>query len=333
MTNMKKQILLVVLLCVFSGAAFAQGNAFSFQGRLNDGANPANGRYDLQFKLFDAALGGTQIGPTVERPSTTLINGVFSVTLDFGAQAFLNPNSIFIEIAVKPFGSQNVLTILGPRQQLTVVPFASRAQNATNADDSQNSARLGGVAAGEYITRTGGGTDFIRNSTTTQTNSNFNISGAGVINGNLTVGGTQLVAGNQVVTGSSSVASLFSGSDVRQPRGSNGLAKAMLYVQANGTISYCYNGVTGVSSGGCGFTVVRELAGRYTIDFGFNVSDRFYSATPQVGGSITRIGIMFFRGAALGEPQPNKIYIETFFTNVSNDLDAKVDNPFMLIIY
>ncbi len=113
---------------------FAQGNAFNFQGRLNDGTNPANGSYDLQFKLYDAVMGGNQIGTMVGRPNTVLANGVFSVVLDFGASAFNDPASIFIEIGVKPNGSPNAYTILGPRQQLTVVPYAVRAMNATNAD-------------------------------------------------------------------------------------------------------------------------------------------------------------------------------------------------------
>src|SRR5205823_840441 len=41
-----------------SPTAFAQGSTFTYQGRLNDGANPANGHYDLIFALYDAASGG-----------------------------------------------------------------------------------------------------------------------------------------------------------------------------------------------------------------------------------------------------------------------------------
>jgi len=182
---MKKQILVIVLLFLFSITVSAQGNAFSFQGKLNDGANPANGRYDLEFKLFDSVVGGTQIGPTVLRPNTTLINGVFSTSLDFGAQTFQNPNATFIEISIKPNGSPNTFTILGPRQQLTVVPYASRAQNATNADNSTN---LGGIAANQYITQTNGDPFYIRNSTNTQANANFNVSGNGVVGGVLGIG-------------------------------------------------------------------------------------------------------------------------------------------------
>jgi hypothetical protein len=31
---------------------FAQGTAFTYQGRLNEGANPANGIYDLRFTIW-----------------------------------------------------------------------------------------------------------------------------------------------------------------------------------------------------------------------------------------------------------------------------------------
>ena len=33
---------------------FAQGTAFMYQGRLNDGGNPANGNYDLRFAIYDS---------------------------------------------------------------------------------------------------------------------------------------------------------------------------------------------------------------------------------------------------------------------------------------
>ena len=105
-------LLSVFCITILSGAVWAQGNAFSFQGRLNDGTTPANGSYDLQFRLYNAATGGTQIGTTTAlRPNTTLINGVFSVTLDFGATAFNNPNLVFIEIGIRPNGSPNAYTI------------------------------------------------------------------------------------------------------------------------------------------------------------------------------------------------------------------------------
>src|SRR6185436_9232228 len=42
----------------------AQTTVFTYQGRLNDGANPAEGVYDLQFALHDGPTNGTLVaGP------------------------------------------------------------------------------------------------------------------------------------------------------------------------------------------------------------------------------------------------------------------------------
>ena len=52
MKNLK--IIVVIAALGLFGAVrpvFAQGTAFSYQGRLNDGANPAAGVYDLRFTI------------------------------------------------------------------------------------------------------------------------------------------------------------------------------------------------------------------------------------------------------------------------------------------
>jgi hypothetical protein len=77
----------------------AQGNSFNFHGRLNDGTNPANGRYDLTFRLFDAVTGGNHLSQLVLKPNAVPINGVLSLTLDMGP-GLSDPNITFIEIAV-----------------------------------------------------------------------------------------------------------------------------------------------------------------------------------------------------------------------------------------
>jgi hypothetical protein len=63
----------------------AVGNSFTYQGRLLSGGSPANGQYDLRFALYDAATGGSQVGTPVVLTNQTVSNGLFSVTLDFGA--------------------------------------------------------------------------------------------------------------------------------------------------------------------------------------------------------------------------------------------------------
>ena len=56
----------VIATVLLTGAAVAGaqpvGTAFTYQGRLTDAGNPANGSYDLQLALFDAASGGAQVG-------------------------------------------------------------------------------------------------------------------------------------------------------------------------------------------------------------------------------------------------------------------------------
>src|SRR6266498_1307925 len=96
--------LTVFLVCV--NTALAQTTAFTYQGKLTDGANPANGVYDMQFKLFDTASVGTgvQQGPTITNPSVSVAVGIFSVQLDFGAGAFSGPPR-FLEIGVRIAGS------------------------------------------------------------------------------------------------------------------------------------------------------------------------------------------------------------------------------------
>jgi hypothetical protein len=48
--------------------AFGQtplNTAFTYQGELAGGGVPVTGAYDVRFRLFDAASGGTQIGSTL----------------------------------------------------------------------------------------------------------------------------------------------------------------------------------------------------------------------------------------------------------------------------
>jgi len=141
-----------------AASSYAQTTAFNFQGRLNDGANPANGRYDLQFKLFDALVGGAQVGTTNDRPNLLLTNGVFSTTLDFGGSVF-GGSDRFVEISVRPSGSPNAYVVLGARQQILAAPFSVRAANATQADNSFNAENaqnavnanaLGNIPAANY---------------------------------------------------------------------------------------------------------------------------------------------------------------------------------------
>jgi trimeric autotransporter adhesin len=121
---------LFIALAMFAGVhqTFAQVTAFTYQGRLNDGTNLANGTYDLQFAIYDAASAGTQQGNLLTNSATTVSNGLFTVTLDFGNQ-FHGANR-WLEIAVRTNGG-GAFSVLIPRQELTPTPYAVTAANVT----------------------------------------------------------------------------------------------------------------------------------------------------------------------------------------------------------
>jgi hypothetical protein len=62
---------LFILLIVCSDTATAQSTGFTYQGRLNDNHQVANGNYDFEFKLFTALTGGTQDGTRITQAMTS----------------------------------------------------------------------------------------------------------------------------------------------------------------------------------------------------------------------------------------------------------------------
>ena len=123
-------LFLITVLASLGGVhqAAAQGAAFTYQGRLNDGVNPANGDYDLTFSLFNAGTGGGQVGGTLTNSATVVSNGLFTTTLDFGAGVFTGPD-LWLDISVRTNGG-GAFTELVARQPLTPAPYAVFANTA-----------------------------------------------------------------------------------------------------------------------------------------------------------------------------------------------------------
>lgn len=108
--------------------AFAQGTAFTYQGRLNDGTSPANGSYDLTFSVWNAVSGPAQMGNTVTNPAVNVSNGLFTVTLNFGYDVFKG-DARWLEIRARTNGVGG-FTLLNPRQSILPTPYAMHAQFA-----------------------------------------------------------------------------------------------------------------------------------------------------------------------------------------------------------
>ncbi|MBC7259364.1 MAG: tail fiber domain-containing protein [Chloroflexi bacterium] len=140
----------LVLVSLIPGLVAAQsprsqapmGTAFTYQARLNAGGSPAEGLFDFEFRLYDAAAGGTQVGGPISRVDMPVSRGLFTVSLDFGP-AFTG-QAVWLEVAVKGPGD-TVFTTLSPRQALMPTPYALHANHAADAN-----------TAGELKTEVGG---------------------------------------------------------------------------------------------------------------------------------------------------------------------------------
>ena len=142
-----------------AAAAVQVGTAFTYQGDLQQGGvavdEPVDG-CDFEFRLFDAAVEGIQIGPTLtfdgvggNPPPISVVDGRFTATLDFGVGIFVG-DARFLEIGVGcPSGGAGLVenqTVLSPRQPITAAPEAAHALKATtlcppatiSTDDADN---------------------------------------------------------------------------------------------------------------------------------------------------------------------------------------------------
>ncbi len=172
MMNLLKTIIFLILCfgCL-NTAIQAQTTEFTYQGNLKNGANPATGNYDFEFLLFDDLVVGTQSGSTLTRSSVAVVNGIFSVKLDFGGSPFSPFTNRFLEIHVRQTGGGG-FTTLTPRQSVTTTPYSITSLNALNSLNATNAAQLGGLSL----------SGFIQNTTSPQASSNFNITGFGTAN-------------------------------------------------------------------------------------------------------------------------------------------------------
>lgn len=120
-------------------AALASG--ISFQGKLNDGGVPVTDVTDFQFKLFDASVAGVQVGGTVLVGDHSVVNGLFTVELNFGNGLFGGADR-WIEIGVRDGASIGVYTLLSPRTKLTATPHSLALPNVFT-DPSTNFVGVG----------------------------------------------------------------------------------------------------------------------------------------------------------------------------------------------
>jgi hypothetical protein len=147
--------------------------------------------FDLQFRIFDAAVGGTVLGTIQVSNVAVAKSGDYTASLDFGAAVF-DGNARYLEVGFKPAGTGGAFTPTSPRDNVTI-PYAIRSLSSATAASATNAANLGGVPANQFVqtsdprlsdarTPLPGSSSYIQNTTSQQASSNFNISGNGSAN-------------------------------------------------------------------------------------------------------------------------------------------------------
>jgi hypothetical protein len=123
------------------------GSAFTYQGELRTGGNPATGSFDMEYRLYDSLAGSSQVGPVVTRNAVAVANGLFSVPLDFGPAQFAGERQ-WLEVRIRPAGG-GAFETLTPRTEMTAAPYALGAVAALANSVTTTSIVDGAVGAAD----------------------------------------------------------------------------------------------------------------------------------------------------------------------------------------
>ena len=134
------------------GLQAVAGSGFSYQGRLNDKGVPANGSYDLAFRLYATRQGGAPIATELRFDNYQVMNGLFLVTLDFNGEYFTGEGR-WLEVSVRAGDSAGDYTTLRPRQELMPTPYALYAGKAGTVEWSKISGIPADITDGDNDTR------------------------------------------------------------------------------------------------------------------------------------------------------------------------------------
>lgn len=275
-------------------ATAAISSTITYQGVLKNDGQPANGNFDLRFRLFDDVAAGAQLAEQVVS-AVTVQAGQFTAPLDFGPDAF-SAQALWLEIAVRPAGGGAYET-LAPRQALTAAPLALGLPNVTT-DPTTGRVSIGGGSPisgfemlginreindwiGMYIT--GGGPNarpFYGYATDDEGTYEF-----AWTEYNGTANEWQLYTASGNVFAVSNAGDVRGSGNFSQPADADGLVKAAAYVECWDdtfvTVYRSFNTVTGAPV----TAAAGPAQGECYVDFGFDLTSRFFNATGVFAGA------------------------------------------------
>ncbi len=114
--------------------SLSQGPIY-FQSAMTDGGQLAEGEFDFIFTLHTRETGGEPIGGPIEKTNVPVEGGIYYVVLDFSGETdeqaaeeesspvLTDGETFWLEVSVRPAGTETEFTTLHPRQVFTPVPY------------------------------------------------------------------------------------------------------------------------------------------------------------------------------------------------------------------
>ncbi len=330
------------------GTTTLVSSSFTYQGQLKNGGAAVNRQCDFIWDIFADPSGGISLATDTDT-AVQVTNGLFTVVINLPVTV-MDGNARYVEIQVRCPAGTGGYTTLTPRQQLQAapyalglrLPFAHTINNnttplfaVTNTGGTTTSPSiLGSSLGGDGVQGKSTGAGLADNGVYGETNSTAS-SDAAVkgVSTDSAAGGYFTSKGNYGVYGTTDLpggyggyfnnsgatttgAALYANGDAKQSLTSDGFVKAGVYVYcafADSLIHRSFNNVNTAT-----ITVTNGVSnGRCTVDFGFDVTDRFVSALAWDNGarivtfrtSTTNNLLEFFRYDAVGNSMDGAIMI------------------------
>jgi len=253
-------------------ADFQVGTAFSYQGSLFQNGMAVSDNCDFRFRLYNDPVAGAQIGGMAAMNNVSVVDGLFTAQLDFGAAAFTG-GARWLEIDVRRPAGVGAFETLTPRQELTPAPYAIGLSLPFVGIADTNAGSVFEIVNNDF-----GWAATFRNNNPANTDSALNVTTMGGTAGSFFGDfGSKALAARTTGTGDAIVAESPAGRALYgQISNAAAVAPATAVRGENLSLNSSVNGVWGSAAGSGNGVLGQTLSGRGVFghgmgDFGFGV--------------------------------------------------------------